>query len=42
MAEETKPPPDKLQLMAEARYQAVLRVVGSEILGNLSTIVFRF
>jgi hypothetical protein len=34
VAEESKPPPDKLKALAEARYQAVLKVVGCEILGN--------
>jgi hypothetical protein len=34
VAEETKPPPDKLQALAEARYQAVLKIVGCEILGK--------
>jgi hypothetical protein len=37
VAEESKPPPDKLKALAEARYQAVLKVVGCEILGNKYT-----
>jgi len=34
VAEDTKPPPEQLKALAEARYQAVLKVVGCEILGN--------
>jgi hypothetical protein len=37
VAEESKPPPDRLKALAEARYQAVLKVVGCEILGNKKT-----
>ncbi len=41
VAEESKPPPDKLKALAEARYQAVLKVVGCEILGNKRHLLFR-